>query len=51
MGLLTRLSKGCEEYKISLYDAAATIFIRPTEQDFKTIKCILIFLQMLVGLI
>jgi hypothetical protein len=41
MGLLTRLSKGCEEYKISLYANDSAIFIKLTKQDFNTIKYIL----------
>jgi hypothetical protein len=41
MGLLSRLNKGCEEYRISLYADDAAIFVKPTQQDFSSIKCIL----------
>jgi hypothetical protein len=42
MGLLSTLSKGRETYRSSLYADDAPIFIiKPDQQDFNTIRCIL----------
>jgi hypothetical protein len=35
MGLLSKLSKGCEMFRVSFYADAAAFFIKPTEQDLK----------------
>jgi hypothetical protein len=50
MGLLPMLSKGCQEYRVSMYADDAAIFIRPTEQDLNTIKCALKIFEEASGL-
>jgi hypothetical protein len=40
-GLLTRVSKGCEIFRVSLYADDAVIFIKPTTQDLNVTNCIL----------
>jgi hypothetical protein len=41
MGLLTILSRGIEEYRISMYADVVVLFIAPSELDFMAIKEIL----------
>jgi hypothetical protein len=41
MGLLDQLSRACDTFRISLYADDATLFIDPSEKDFKIISEIL----------
>jgi hypothetical protein len=41
LGLLTRLSKGSDELRISMHADTAALFITPSENDFITIKEVL----------
>jgi hypothetical protein len=41
VGLLYKVSKGCEAFRISLYVDDATIFIKPSEKDLKVTNTIL----------
>jgi hypothetical protein len=35
MGLLSRITNGCEKYRLSLYADGVAIFIKPTEHELK----------------
>jgi hypothetical protein len=41
MGILSRVSKSCEVFRVSLYADDAAVFIKPTEKDLSNIKAIL----------
>jgi hypothetical protein len=41
MGILSRVSKSCEVFRVFLYPDNVAVFIKPTEQDHSSIKAIL----------
>jgi hypothetical protein len=41
MGILSRVSKSCEVFRVFLYADNVAVFIKPTEQDHSSIKAIL----------
>jgi hypothetical protein len=41
MGLLQRVSKGCQAFRVSLYGDDAAVFIKPTFEDLVVANCIL----------
>jgi hypothetical protein len=41
ISLLSKLSKGCESFRVSLYADDATVFIKPSKQDLLVIKNIM----------
>jgi hypothetical protein len=49
-GLLSRVSKGCENFRASFYADDATVFIKPSNQDLQVIKFILKIFSEVSGL-